>query len=363
MRLPYPFLRRSPTRYRSAVADGLDQAFNARSAQAGALPLESAQIIVFSDLHRGARDGADDFWRCERAYSAALAYYLEAGHHLYLLGDAEELWENRPAPVLAEHEQTLALEAKFHAKERYVRFWGNHDELWNDSNEVEDHLQKIFDQGLPEPRTLHVREALRLPVTSGGEERGVLFFVHGHQGTFFSDSASPFAQWVVRNVWRNIQRVTRRPSTTPAGDWKLREQHDRAMAKWAGDSSGERVVLIAGHTHRPVFGTELSIREIEVQLGAGTPPGSTGRLRARLEYLRAWSRWRDPHPQDSAPCYFNTGCCSFGDGDITGLEIAGGNIRLVRWPERWPDDQEPLPKVLATADLSEVFARVAGTTP
>ena len=31
------------------------------------------------------------------------------------------------------------------------------------------------------------------------------------------------------------------------------------------------------------------------------------------------------------PSYFNTGCCCFSDGDITGIEIAGGNIRLVKW--------------------------------
>jgi hypothetical protein len=31
------------------------------------------------------------------------------------------------------------------------------------------------------------------------------------------------------------------------------------------------------------------------------------------------------------PCYFNTGCCSFSDGDVTGIEIAEGYIRLVKW--------------------------------
>jgi hypothetical protein len=32
-------------------------------------------------------------------------------------------------------------------------------------------------------------------------------------------------------------------------------------------------------------------------------------------------------------CYFNTGCCSFGDGDVTGLEFSDGEVRLVRWLE------------------------------
>lgn len=31
------------------------------------------------------------------------------------------------------------------------------------------------------------------------------------------------------------------------------------------------------------------------------------------------------------PAYFNSGCCCFSDGDITGLEIEDGYIRLIKW--------------------------------
>lgn len=31
------------------------------------------------------------------------------------------------------------------------------------------------------------------------------------------------------------------------------------------------------------------------------------------------------------PNYFNSGCCCFSDGDITGIEIAGGKIMLIKW--------------------------------
>jgi hypothetical protein len=31
------------------------------------------------------------------------------------------------------------------------------------------------------------------------------------------------------------------------------------------------------------------------------------------------------------PTYFNSGCCCLNDGDITGIEIADGNIRLIKW--------------------------------
>ena len=33
------------------------------------------------------------------------------------------------------------------------------------------------------------------------------------------------------------------------------------------------------------------------------------------------------------PFYFNTGCCCFSDGDITGIEIADGFIPLIKWSE------------------------------
>jgi hypothetical protein len=56
------------------------------------------------------------------------------------------------------------------------------------------------------------------------------------------------------------------------------------------------------------------------------------------------------------PCYFNTGCCCFGDGDVTALEIADGEIRLVRWPD---DEGRPRPRVLEHADLRAVLRTVA----
>ena len=31
------------------------------------------------------------------------------------------------------------------------------------------------------------------------------------------------------------------------------------------------------------------------------------------------------------PGYFNSGCCCFDDGTITGIEIADGCIRLIKW--------------------------------
>jgi hypothetical protein len=51
----------------------------------------------------------------------------------------------------------------------------------------------------------------------------------------------------------------------------------------------------------------------------------------------------------------NTGCCSFPDGDVTGIEIADRKFRLVRWPT---DDEKPAMKVLIEDDLRNVLAAV-----
>ncbi len=57
-----------------------------------------------------------------------------------------------------------------------------------------------------------------------------------------------------------------------------------------------------------------------------------GELRLHVEALLAESRRHETLAKPvQPPCLFNTGCCSFGDGDITGLEIASEEIRLVRW--------------------------------
>lgn len=352
-------LSRSATRHVSKVAAGLSRAFDASARVQERVELEALRVVIVSDLHKGQGDGADDFRRCERAYNAALAYYHAAGHRLVVLGDAEELWECRAQEVLAHYAHTLDLEAEFHHAGRYVRVWGNHDEDWRYPRNVARHLHGRFPG-------LKVREALRWEVMSVGDRLGTVFLVHGHQGTLASDRLGVLSRFVVRHLWRPLQRRLDIPSTTPARDWGLRETHDRAMFAWARDHSA-RPILIAGHTHRPVFRTsaptpdiDRTPTEIDRELAAvGAEPGPPQRvalLRAELEFAQAELRRTVPPQPVDPPCYFNTGCCSFGDGDITVLEIADRHIRLVRWPD---ESNHATPEVLASALLEDVLAAVA----
>ena len=318
--------------YAAGIAKGLDRAFAGATEQV--LDTATARLIVFSDHHKGGGDAADDFRRSERAYSAALGYYLEAGHRLCVLGDAEELWEEKPETVLRRYAAVLALEAEFAARGRYERFWGNHDDRWRSHWEVRRRLGKV----LP---GVKVREALKLRVRRAGKPDVVIFLVHGHQGTSESDRWGWLSRLVVRLVWRPIQRMTGWSATTPATDFKLRAKHDRAMFEWAR-TRPEPVILIAGHTHRPVFGrctppgpSARAPGELRPLLATATTAGDREQaeaLRAELEYALEIERDPDDVITVEPPCYFNTGCCCFPDGDVTGLELADGELRLVRWP-------------------------------
>ena len=318
-------------KYLDAVREGLDRAY--KNAPLKRIDLDTARIAVFSDHHKGCGDQADDFRRCEHAYTTALGFYVEQDFELLVLGDAEELWEEKAEAVLRRYPYVLSLEAEFRSRAKGLeRFWGNHDDLWSDADAVEDKLET------PLGGPIEVREGLRIAVEGHETE---LFFAHGHQGTTDGDKYGGLARIPVRMFWRPFQRITGYSATTPASDYAMRAKHDRAMFEWARKRE-PGLVLIAGHTHRPIFASSTPappatrpISELEALLAAAREAGdraSAGDVRAELEYALTAERRPDEAVTVTPPCYFNTGCCSFPDGDVTGLEIAGGEIRLVRWP-------------------------------
>jgi predicted phosphodiesterase len=342
-------------RFEQKIYKGLERSHELAKKQKNELNVSSdqARIVIFSDHHRGERDGADDFMGCEKAYSAALGYYLELGYTLIVLGDAEELWECSPGAVVRSYFWTLLLEAEFHKQNRYYKIYGNHDDYWEEGSGVQKLLGPIFGSSLP------VKENLRILFDQGQEMACELFLVHGHQGDYLGDQSRKISKFLVHNLWRPFQRLTKIKLTTPAKDYELRDKQSIAMYRWAEKKKG--LVLVAGHTHLPVFKSKDHIEAIERGLEKARAAGDlkqVAELRAQMELVRA--RVREQSGSDFLmlkPCYFNTGCCSFSDGDVTGIEIAGGQIKLVRWPDNAGD---PKPKILAQAVLKEVFAAVKG---
>jgi UDP-2,3-diacylglucosamine pyrophosphatase LpxH len=335
------------------------------------LDIDKDKLIIFSDLHKGIRDGADDFRRSERAYNAALAYYYYKDYTLVSLGDVEELWENRPEPVVKSYAHTLELEGRFHEEGRLWRVWGNHDDNWRYPDQVRKLLQPSFSKS---KNTVLVRDAFLLRVVKDGKPQGRMLLLHGQQGTLDSEKIPTISRFFVRYVWRPIQRLTRISTNTPSKDWKLRQSHNIALYRWS--EFQKELVLIAGHTHRPVFKSvihEAKVKEEFDQLleqltatrddqnnGESQPDmdellNKVSEAAAELEWIRAQQQ-QAPSEADwvpmKKPSYFNTGCCSFKDGDITGIEISCGKISLVKWPN---PDKRYRPMELESTSLVDVF--------
>lgn len=344
--------------YIARTHQALDAAL-ARTLAAGntrVLDLTTDRCIIFSDQHRGARNGADDFQRAERAYNAALAYYFHRGHTLVVLGDVEELWEETPTAVINAYRHSLELESRFHRRGRYLRIWGNHDDEWRYADSVARYLDNIY--GAP---PLRVYESMHFTVKEEAENLGALFLLHGHQGDTINEKWSWITRLFVRYIWRNFQRLTHISLNTPATSWDLRKKVNLAMYAWTVQQ--QKLILIAGHTHSPVFKSQSheaqiteAIEERERAYKSNVPQEEMSRLLAQREWIRA----QDPSmpPQETSllmakPCYFNTGCCSYSDGDITGIEIADRKIRLVRWPDK---TRQPQPYILEEAVLRDVLS-------
>src|SRR5687767_11540525 len=82
------------------------------------------RFIIFSDQHKGAKNGSDDFMMAEPNYLAALDHYYRAGFHFISLGDSEELWENNVWPIKAKNKITTAAEKKFLVEKRFTKVYG-----------------------------------------------------------------------------------------------------------------------------------------------------------------------------------------------------------------------------------------------
>ena len=161
-----------------------------------------------------------------------------------------------------------------------------------------------------------------------------------------------------------VQRIIKFSFNTPAKDFQLRQEHDSALKYWS--EGQDKTVLISGHTHRPVFKSEtheVTLRKLleEAENMLSLEPDNQEFIKevaeasAGLDWVLAKNRQTPgvtPVIELKKTSYFNTGYCVFLDGDITGLEIMDGEIRLFRWPN---DEGEPKPKMLVGAKLRDVL--------
>jgi predicted phosphodiesterase len=290
------------------------------------IPFEnrSGRFIIFSDQHKGAKNGADDFAVAEHNYMSALNYYYDRGFLLVCLGDSEELWENSLGKVKEQYALTFELEKKFHDRKKFVKIIGNHDLYWNNDPFAWWQLKKIYGEDLK------IYEAVVLTAGMTGSPLRI-FCTHGHQGDAQSDG-NWFSKFFVARIWGPLQSYLRINPNTPAYNNEKKTLHNEIMYEWS--SKQVNTLLITGHTHQPVFLSMTQIERLYKNYQLATI-NQDEKLKAELQ-----TAIRKIESQFTAvsvdylvlrPSYFNSGCCCFSDGDITGIEIENGFVRLIKW--------------------------------
>ncbi|MBN8865005.1 MAG: metallophosphoesterase [Sphingobacteriales bacterium] len=301
------------------------------------------RFIIFSDQHKGARDGADDFAIAEPVYLEALKYYNRQDYQLICLGDSEELWENGLSRVKKMNTQNFELERAFLARKAFVKIFGNHDLYWDNDPFAWWQLKDIYKQ------PLKVYEGVILTTLIEGRSLKI-FCTHGHQGDAQSDG-NWFSKWFVAQVWAPLQGYLRINPNTPAYDSEKKTLHNEIMYEWSATRSD--TLLITGHTHQPVFASLTHLERLYKQLQKAIAAGDNdqkSKLETEIRLRESEFTTVSVDYLQMKPSYFNTGCCCFADGDITGIEIENGYIRLVKWSSR----QEGLRMVLEERSLKSL---------
>ncbi len=255
---------------------------------------DDSKIVLMSDCHRGDGSHADTFSKNKNIYIAALNRYFQEDYIYIELGDGDELWENKNIDdIIYVHKDVYALLFKFYQKSRLYMLFGNHDIVKKRRQYIKHNLSEYFDtrkgQRMPLFPIIKVYEGIVLSHKPSNRE---IFLIHGHQADFLNGCLWRLAKVLVRYLWRPLEIFGVNDPTSTAKNYKRKKAIEEKLIKWVRKKD---LIMIAGHTHRPVF------------------------------------------PNTKEPRYFNDGSCVH-PRCITAVEINKGNIALVKWSVKTRQD-------------------------
>ena len=102
---------------------------------------------------------------------------------------------------------------------------------------------------------------------------------------------------------------------------------------YAWSAKQKDLLLITGHTHQPVFRSLTHIEQLYEDLRLLKKGKDRAAIDAKMKEIGKREQ-KGEHltgSQKTLDTYFNSGCCCFNDGDITGIELENGMIRLIKW--------------------------------
>ena len=308
-------------------------------------PLEHP-VIIFSDQHKGARNGSDDFRMAEDNFLKALEYYNEKNYYYVNLGDSEELWENNILSVLKHNTEVFNKEKQYVDRNAFYKVYGNHDLFWDNDPFAPLYLKKMFGTRVK----IYTGAVLRISLPNRNID---IFCTHGHQGDAQSDG-NAFSKWFIAYIWGPLQSFLEINTNTPSTSDDRKSLHNEFMYQWSAEQ--DDLILITGHTHQPVFKSLTHLERLYLSREEAEARGDEAAIakidaeipRRKKEYDRVNFKFRN-----MKPTYFNAGCCCYEDGNITGIEISDGFIRLVKWskvngiPTRIVAEEETLEAISA----------------
>lgn len=247
---------------------------------------QRTKIIIMSDCHRGIGNLGDNFLPNQLLFFGALEYYYKEGFTYIELGDGDELWENRKLkPIIDIHSDAYWLMSEFYKNNRFYMLYGNHDIVKRKKLTTEKYYADYFCENnlciLPLFPGISVHEGLILKT----ENNNIIFLIHGHQCSFLNSSLWPLGRFLVRYLWNPLEIIGFKQPTSSATPHTEKIKVEKKLSAF---SEKEKMIVIAGHTHRPVC------------------------------------------PAPGEGLYFNDGSCVH-TRCITGIEIENNCLSLIKW--------------------------------
>lgn len=255
---------------------------------------DSSRIVLMSDCHRGDGTWADEFFKNQNIYFSALEQYYKKNYTYIEIGDGDELWENSKfSDIAGIHSNIFWLMSKFYKEKRLYVIFGNHDIVKKDKKFVKDNLYEYFDEHekkyIPLFPKIKVHEGLILRHRTTNNK---IFLIHGHQVDYLNNDLWRLSRMLVRYLLKPLEIYGVNDPTSAAKNYDKKQKVEKKLTEWV---IKEKQMLIAGHTHRPMF------------------------------------------PEVGKPQYFNDGS-SVHPRCITAIEIYGGCIMLVKWCIKTKED-------------------------
>lgn len=255
------------------------------------LPLtDHTRYVLISDCHRGIGTSYDNFLKNQNLYFAALQFYYRIGFTYIELGDGDELWENRSMePIIETHSNVFWLLSLFREQGRLYMLYGNHDMIKKDTRYTKKTCSAYhcsYDTPVHEKQPLFPDMTFHSGIILENDTSAMnnVYLTHGHQSDLFNSTLWRFTRFLVRYLWKPLERFGVLDPTSAAKNYTRKHKAEQRLHHWA---EKENHILITGHTHRPAL-------------------------------------------SEQDKYYYNSGSCVH-PRCITCLELEGKEIRLVKW--------------------------------